>query len=86
MNHNNDSARARRHIRTAASVRELLADEIAYVTAHPDLEPLQRARVVTNLAYAALQAIKLETLEARVEALEQTLKFRNETLKEDRQP
>jgi hypothetical protein len=79
MNHNSDSARARRRIRTAASVRELLADEIASVTAHPDLEPLDRARVVTGLAHAALQAIKLETLEARVDALEQTLRFRKKT-------
>lgn len=79
MRHEIDPARPRRHLRTAASVRELLADEIAYVTAHPDVEPLQRARVVTRLAHAALQAIKLETLEARVEALEQALKFRKKT-------
>jgi len=79
MNLSSDSARPRRHIRTAASVRELLADEIAYVTSHPDLEPIQRARVVTGLAHAALETIKVETLEARVEALEQTLKFRKKT-------
>jgi hypothetical protein len=58
-------------------VRRVLATEIERVTANPDLDPLRKAQVVGQLAREVLHAIKLATLEARVEALEAALKVRS---------
>ena len=81
--HGQDRPRGR-VVETAADVRQLLAEEIARMSAHPDLEPLRRARAVAQLARAALQAIELGTLAARLEAVEAALKLRKDKTKEDR--
>ncbi len=73
-----DGARGRA-VQTATDVRRVIAEEIAHVTANADLDPVQRARVVAQLARVALRAIELGTLEARLEAVEATLKLRKAT-------
>jgi len=85
MKHNTGTSapHGRRVVQTAADVRQLLGAEIAYVSAHPDLEPLERARAVTQLARAALRAIEVETFAARLEAVEAALKVRKEINTED---
>ncbi len=54
----------------------MLATEIESVAANPDLDPVHKARILAQLGRAALRAMELETLVARVEAIESTLKFR----------
>ncbi len=71
-------------VETAADVRSLLGVQILLLMADPDLDPLQRGRLVAQLARVTLRAIELETLEARLEAVEATLPLRqdNQELKE----
>jgi len=57
-------------------VRRLLATEIESVAANPDLDPVDKARILAQLGRVALRAMELETLGARVEAIESALKFR----------
>jgi hypothetical protein len=64
---------------TAADVRQVLSQEIRRVMANPDLDPLRRGVLLTQLARVALHAIELSTLEARVEAVEAALKSRKDT-------
>ncbi len=71
------SMREPQRVQTAADVRQLLAAEIADVTAHPDLDPVRKAHALARLAREVLHAIKLATLEGRVEALEAALKVRS---------
>ncbi len=73
-----DSIGPRQHVRTPADVRRVLATEIESVAANPDLDPIQKARVVAQLARAALRAMELETLDARVQAIESALKRRTD--------
>jgi hypothetical protein len=70
-------------VRTAADVRHLLVAEIESLTANPDLDPIAKARILAQLMAVALRAIERETLEARVEAIEATLKIRNEKLSKE---
>jgi hypothetical protein len=63
-------------IRTAADVRRLLSEQIMQLTTNPDLDPLRATRQVAQLARVALQAMELDNLNARVEAMEATLKIR----------
>jgi hypothetical protein len=84
MRTSRDSNRTRQHVRTPADVRQVLATEIERLVANPDLDPMQRARILVPLARAALRAMEVETLEARLEALESALKMRpNPQPKED---
>ena len=71
-------------IQTAADVRSLLAEQIMQLTTNPDLDPLRKTPQITQLARVILRAIELETLEARLEAVEATLRLRqdNQELKE----
>jgi len=64
-------------VRTAADIRRLLVAEIESLSANPDLDPIGKARVLAQLMAVTLRAIDRETLEARVEAIEATLKIRN---------
>ena len=59
-------------------MRRVLATEIERVAADPDLDPSRRAHSLAELTRVALRAMELETLEARVQAIESTLKFRKE--------
>ena len=72
-----DAPSNRQGVQTAADVRRWLAAEIGAVTAHPDLDPLRKAQVLTQLARAVLHAIKLANMDARIEALEAALKVRS---------
>ncbi len=72
-----DAPSNRQGVQSAADVRRLLSAEIEAVTAHPDLDPLRKAHVLAQLGREVLHAIKLDHLEARVEALEATLKVRS---------
>jgi hypothetical protein len=65
-------------VQTAADVRRVLAEEIAQLTANPDLEPLGKAGRLAQLARVALRAIELANLEARVEAVEAVLRLRKD--------
>ena len=73
-----DSLPNRHPVRTPADVRRVLATEIERVAADPDLDPSRRAHSLAELTRVALRAMELETLEARVQAIESTLKFRKE--------
>jgi hypothetical protein len=77
--HGTSATRPRRVIRTAADVVQLLAAEIARLTAQPDLDPLERARAVADLSRVLLPAIKVSTIEERMTALEETLKWRKDS-------
>jgi hypothetical protein len=68
----------RHPVRTPADVRRVLATEIERVAANPDLDSIRKAQVLAQLTRVALRAMELETLEARVQAIESTLKFRKE--------
>jgi hypothetical protein len=68
-------------ILVAADVRRVLAQEIELVRTNPDLDPLRRGEVLAQLARVALRAIELSALSARVEAIETTLRLRNQTSK-----
>ena len=69
-------------VRTAADIRRLLVAEIESLSANPDLDPIGKARVLAQLMAVTLRAIDREVLEARVEAIEATLKIRNVKLSE----
>ncbi len=73
-----DATQDRQRVQTAADVRRVLAAEIDSVGTNPDLDPIRRARVLAQLARVALHAVELENLEARVEAIEVTLKQRKQ--------
>ncbi len=65
-------------VETAADVRRVLAEAIDHLTANPDLDPLQKARVLAELARVVLRAIELGNLAARVEAIEAVLRRRKD--------
>ena len=71
-------------IRTAADVRHLLSEQITLLISNPDLDPLQKAGRLAQLAQVALRAIEVATLEARVDAMEAALRLQqnNQTSKE----
>ncbi len=73
-----DSMSQRHPVRTPADIRHVLATEIERVAANPDLDPSRRAHSLAELTRVALRAMELETLEARVQAIESTLKIRQE--------
>ena len=73
-----DSMSQRHPVRTPADIRHVLATEIERVAANPDLDPSRRAHSLAELTRVALRAMELETLEARVQAIESTLKIRKE--------
>ncbi len=73
-----DAPSNRPGVQSAADVRRLLAMEIENVKANPDLDPIQKARVVALLARAVLRAVRLETLDARTQAIESALKLRTD--------
>ncbi len=73
-----DTPSNRPGVQSPADVRRLLAMEIENVKANPDLDPIQKARVVALLARAALHAMELETLDARAQAIESALKRRTD--------
>ena len=73
---NEQNERRGRAVKTAADVRQMLAEEIENVRTNADLDPLRKGRVLAQLASAALRAIEMGHLEARVEAIEAVLKRR----------
>lgn len=73
-----DSMSHRDHVRTPAEVRRVLATAIERVAANPDLDPIRKAQTLAQLTRVALRAMELETLNARVEAIESTLRMRKE--------
>jgi len=77
-------ARDPQAIRTAADVRRLVSELITQLTVNPDLDPLQKAGRLAQLAQVALRAIEVATLEARVDAMEAALRLQqnNQTSKE----
>jgi len=86
VNFDNGTPRTRpsRAIRTAADVCRLLEVEIVQLTAQPNLDPLKRARAVAELMRVHLPAIKLSTIDDRMAALEERLKWRTDGRKEER--
>jgi len=81
-----DSMPNRHPVRTPADVRRVLATEIERVAANPDLDPIRKAQTLAQLTRVALRAMELETLDARVEAIESTLKFRKEARAQEETP
>jgi hypothetical protein len=81
-----DSMPNRHPVRTPADVRHVLATEIERVATNPDLDPIRKAQTLAQLTRVALRAMELETLEARVQAIESTLKFRKETRAQEDTP
>ena len=81
-----DSRPSRHPVRTPADVRRVLATEIERVAANPDLDSIRKAQVLAQLTRVALRAMELETLEARVQAIESTLKFRKEARAQEETP
>ena len=81
-----DSRPNRHPVRTPADVRRVLATEIERVAANPDLDSIRKAQVLAQLTRVALPAMELETLEARVQAIESTLKFRKEARAQEETP
>ncbi len=75
-----------RPVQTPADVRHVLATEIERVAANPDLDPIKKAQVLAQLMRVALRAMELETLDARVEAIESTLKIRREARAQEDTP
>jgi hypothetical protein len=65
-------------LQTARDVLALLAEQVNAVQAAPDADPLEKARVVGFLAGVALRAIEAGDQQARLEALERTLKMRSD--------
>ena len=76
----------RHPVRTPADVRHVLATEIERVAANPDLDPIRKAQTLAQLTRVALRAMELETLEARVQAIESTLKSRKEARAQEETP
>ena len=81
-----DSMPNRHPVRTPADVRRVLAMEIERVATDPDLDSIRKAQVLAQLTRVALRAMELETLEARVQAIESTLKFRKEARAQEETP
>jgi hypothetical protein len=81
-----DSRPNRHPVRTPADVRRVLATEIERVAANPDLDSIRKAQVLAQLTRVALRAMELETLDARVQAIESTLKFRKEARAQEDTP
>jgi len=67
-----------RTVQTAADVRRVLGDQIAQLTANPDLDPARKAGLLAQLAPIALRAIEDATLEARIAAIEAVLQGRTD--------
>jgi len=65
-------------VQTAADVRRVLGDQIAQLTANPDLDPARKAGLLAKLAPIALRAIEDATLEARIAAIEAVLQARTD--------
>jgi hypothetical protein len=63
-------------IQAPADVRRLLAEQISQLTTNPDLDPLRKARQLSQLAQVLLRAMEIESVAARVEAIETTLRRR----------
>jgi hypothetical protein len=76
----------RHPVRTPADIRRVLATEIERVVANPDLDPSRRAHSLAELARVTLRAMEVETLEARVQAIEATLKLRKEARAQEETP
>ncbi len=76
----------RQPVRTPGDVRRVLATEIERVAANPDLDPIRKAQTLAQLTRVALRAMELETLDARVEAIESTLKIRKEARAQEDTP
>jgi hypothetical protein len=81
----NDSMPNRHPVRTPADVRHVLATEIERVATNPDLDPIRKAQTLAQLTRVALRAMELETLDARVEAIESTLRLRKEAQAQEEQ-
>jgi hypothetical protein len=75
----------RHPVRTPADVRHVLATEIDCVAANPDLDPIRKAQTLAQLTRVALRAMELETLDARVQAIESTLRLRKEAQAQEEQ-
>jgi len=74
-------------VQTPADVRRLLAEQITQLTANPDLDPLRKARQLALLARVTLQAMEIESLDARVEAIETVLRRRkHHSVRKERTP
>jgi hypothetical protein len=84
MDHESDMSaiRPRCVIRTTKDLHQLLDAEIARLTAQPDLDPLKRARAMSEITRVMLLAIKQGTIEDRIAALEEELKWRRDNRKE----
>lgn len=65
-------------LQTGRDVLALLAEQVNAVQAAQDADPLEKARVVGFLAGVALRAIEAGDQQARLEALERTLKLRSD--------
>jgi hypothetical protein len=65
-------------VQTAQDVIDLLQEQIAAVRADAEAGPLEKARIIGQLAGLTLKAIEAGNVAARVEALEAVLKQRNE--------
>jgi hypothetical protein len=65
-------------VQTAADVRRVLGDQIAQLTANPDLDPARKAGLLAQLAPIALRAIEDATLETRIAAIEGVLRGRTD--------
>jgi hypothetical protein len=65
-------------VQTAADVRRVLGDQIAQLTANPDLDPARKAGLLAKLAPIALRAIEDATFEARIAAIEAVLQGRTD--------
>ncbi len=79
-----DSSRNRQGVQTAADVRRMLATQIEHVRANPDLDPIRKAQVIAQLTRVVLRAIELDTLQARLESIETTLKLRKDQPKDEK--
>lgn len=73
-------------VQTAADVRRMLAIEIETASANPDLDPIRKAHALARLARIALRAIELDDLQARVQAIETTLRLRTNDHPKDQNP
>ena len=74
-------------VQTPADVRRLLAEQITQLRANPDLDPLRKARQLALLARVTLQAMEIESLDARAEAIETVLRRRKDhSVRKERTP
>src|SRR4030095_15994113 len=65
-------------VQTAADVWRVLAEQIAQLTANPDLDPARKAGLLAQLARVTLRALEVATLEARIAAIEAVLRRRTD--------